>query len=70
MNDISFTPYAAQEMNELEPNLSKKFEKIGFKFNAGVQLTQLKVLTRGIDITDNNVVISNALVIALGLTSY
>ena len=36
MNDISFTPYAAQEMNKLEPNLSKKFEKIGFKFNAGV----------------------------------
>ena len=28
------------------------------------------MLTRGIDITDNNVVISNALVIALGLTSY
>ena len=36
MNDISFTPYAAQEMNELEPNLSKKFEKIGFKFDAGI----------------------------------
>ena len=36
MNDISFTPYAAQEMNELEPNLSQKFEKIGFKFDAGI----------------------------------
>ena len=70
MNDISFTPYAAQEMNELEPNLSKKFEKIGFKFNAGVQLIQLKVLTSGIEIIDNNVDISNALVIAFGLTSY
>ena len=36
MNDIAFTPYAAKEMNDIEPNLSKKFENIGFKFDAGV----------------------------------
>ena len=31
MNDIAFTPYAEKEMNDIEPNLSKKFENIGFK---------------------------------------
>ena len=36
MNDISFTPHAAKEMNEIEPKLAKKFEDIGFKFDAGV----------------------------------
>ena len=36
MNDISFTPHAAQKMNDIQPDLSKKFEKIGFKFNAGI----------------------------------
>ena len=36
MNDISFTPHAAEKMENIEPNLSKKFENIGFKFNAGV----------------------------------
>ena len=36
MNDIAFTPFAAKKMNEIEPDLSKKFEEIGFKFNAGV----------------------------------
>ena len=36
MNDISFTPYAAKEMNDIEPELAKKFEDIGFKFDAGV----------------------------------
>ena len=36
MNDISFTPHAAEKMENIEPNLSKKFENIGFKFNAGL----------------------------------
>ena len=36
MNDISFTPHAAKKMENIEPNLSKKFENIGFKFNAGL----------------------------------
>ena len=36
MNDISFTPYAASQMEKIEPNLSKKFENVGFKFNAGI----------------------------------
>ena len=36
MNDISFTPIAANQMEKIEPNLSKKFEDIGFKFNAGI----------------------------------
>ena len=36
MNDIAFTPYAEKEMNDIEPNLSKKFKNIGFKFDAGV----------------------------------
>ena len=35
MNDISFTPNAAKQMNDIETNLSNKFEKIGFKFTAG-----------------------------------
>jgi hypothetical protein len=35
MNDISFTPEAADKMESIQPNLSKKFENIGFKFNAG-----------------------------------
>ena len=37
MNDISFTPNAAKQMNDIETNLSNKFEKIGFKFTAGSQ---------------------------------
>ncbi len=36
MNDISFTPNAAKKMNDIQPNLSKKFEDAGFKFNAGI----------------------------------
>ena len=36
MNDIAFTPNAAKKMNEIEPDLSKKFEQIGFKFDAGI----------------------------------
>ena len=36
MNDISFTPHAANQMEQIEQNLSKKFEDIGFKFNAGI----------------------------------
>ena len=36
MNDISFTPEATLEMDNIETNLSQKFEKIGFKFNAGL----------------------------------
>ena len=36
MNDISFTPFAASQMEKIEPNLSKKFEDVGFKFNAGI----------------------------------
>ena len=36
MSDIAFTPYAEKEMNDIEPNLSKKFKNIGFKFDAGV----------------------------------
>lgn len=36
MNDISFTPIAASQMEKIEPNLSKKFEDVGFRFNAGI----------------------------------
>lgn len=36
MNDISFTPEAKLEMDNIEADLSQKFEKIGFKFNAGL----------------------------------
>ena len=36
MNDISFTPQAASKMDSIQPNLSKKFEDAGFKFNAGI----------------------------------
>ena len=36
MNDISFTPLAASQMEKIEPNLSKKFEDVGFSFNAGI----------------------------------
>ena len=36
MNDISFTPFAISQMEKIEPNLSKKFEDVGFKFNAGI----------------------------------
>jgi hypothetical protein len=30
-------------MNDIEPNLSKKFENIGFKFDAGVWIILLKI---------------------------
>jgi len=36
MNDISFTHFAASHMEHIEPNLSQKFEDVGFKFNAGI----------------------------------
>ena len=36
MNDISFTPLAASQIEKIEPNLSKKFEDVGFKFNARI----------------------------------
>ena len=36
MNDIAFTPAAADKINSVEPNLVKQFEKVGFKFNAGL----------------------------------
>ena len=36
MNDISFTPLAASKMEKIEPSLSKKFEDVGFRFNAGI----------------------------------
>ena len=36
MNVISFTTHAASQMENIEPNLSKKFEDVGFKFNAGI----------------------------------
>ena len=35
MNDIAFTTSAKDKMDKISKNLSKKFEKIGFKFNAG-----------------------------------
>ena len=34
MNDIAFTELAKKRMEKISPGLSKKFEKIGFKFNA------------------------------------
>ena len=36
MNDIAFTPLAANQMEKIEPSLSKNFEDVGFKFNAGI----------------------------------
>ena len=35
MNDISFTKSARDKMENISPNLSKKFENVGFKFDAG-----------------------------------
>ena len=35
MNDIAFTKASKVKMENIEKNLSKKFEKIGFKFDAG-----------------------------------
>ena len=70
MNDISFTPFAASQMEKIEPNLSKKFEDVGFKFNAGIQLYYPNILAKGTVTIENKVVIINALVIALGFTPY
>ena len=36
MNDIAFTKVAKDQMEKIESNLSKKFEDVGFKFNAGL----------------------------------
>ena len=36
MNDIAFTPAAADKINSVEPNLVEKFKEVGFKFNAGI----------------------------------
>ena len=36
MNDILFTPFAFNQMDKVEPNLSKKFENVGFKFIARI----------------------------------
>ena len=35
MNDIAFTPAAADKINAVPPNLVEKFKQVGFKFNAG-----------------------------------
>ena len=35
MNDIAFTTSAKDKMDKISKNLSKKFEKVGFKFSAG-----------------------------------
>lgn len=35
MSDIAFTRDAKNKMEKIKPNLSKHFESIGFKFNAG-----------------------------------
>ena len=35
MNDIAFTKAAKDKMENIKKDLSKKFEKIGFKFDAG-----------------------------------
>ncbi len=35
MKDIAFTNAAKVKMENIEKNLSKKFEQVGFKFNAG-----------------------------------
>ena len=36
MNDIAFTPAAANKINSVEPGLVDKFKQVGFKFNAGI----------------------------------
>lgn len=36
MNDIAFTPAAADKINSVKPGLVDKFKQVGFKFNAGV----------------------------------
>ena len=35
MKDIAFTNAAKVKMEKIQKNLSKKFEQVGFKFNAG-----------------------------------
>ena len=35
MNDIAFTPAAADKINSVKPGLVDKFKQVGFKFNAG-----------------------------------
>ena len=70
MSDISFAPHEANLMEQIEPNLSKKFEDVGFKFNAGILLYYPNILAKGTVTIENKVVIINALVIALGFTPY
>ena len=36
MSDISFAPHVANQMKQIEPNSSKKFEDVGFKLNARI----------------------------------
>ena len=36
MNDIAFTPAAADKINSVGPGLVDKFKQVGFKFNAGI----------------------------------
>ena len=36
MNDIAFTKVAKDQIEKIGSNLSKKFEEVGFKFNAGL----------------------------------
>ena len=36
MNDIAFTPAAADKINSVKPGLVDKFKQVGFKFNAGM----------------------------------
>ena len=36
MNDIAFTPAAADKINSVKPGLVDKFKQVGFKFNAGI----------------------------------
>ena len=36
MNDIAFTPAAADKINSVETGLVDKFKQVGFKFNAGI----------------------------------
>ena len=70
LNDILFIPYAANQMDQIEPNLSKKFEDVGFKFNAGIKSYYPNILAKGTVNIENKVVIINALVIALGFKPY
>ena len=66
MNDISFTPFAASQMEKIEPNLSKNLRMLGLNLTLDLVIYP-NILAKGTVTIENKVVIINALVIALDL---